>query len=213
MMRKVVLVGDPPSTGGFVLPNDCRSSVNDVPKAWVGGKVWCEACKSEGVIAKAGGPYRPMAYGGEEVLEGDLVLCQCPVAPKLIARAVSIAPPLVMVDDRIESLGELPPPFRQFCNFTGVRCVPPDLPHTINFFIEDGRTSQPLTHTPYLLVLSNNSEYMGTTDANGLTETVGSAEPFSAHIEIPYYGGRKKDVEFSDDGFANFEGGDGACGC
>lgn len=191
MLRKVVVVGDPPSSGGAVLPNNCRSSINDVAKAWIGGKVWCEACKSEGLIAKAGGPYRPMAYGGEEVLEGDLVLCQCPVAPKLIAKAVSSGPPMVTVDDRIESLGALPPPFRQFCNFSGVRCSPHDLPHTIQFQVIDEESGKPVPHTRYLLVLSNNTEVIGITDAKGFTDPVGNDTPFTADIKVPYYGGRK----------------------
>jgi len=192
MLRKVVVVGDPPSSGGAVLPNDCRSSINDVAKAWIGGKVWCEACQSVGLITKAGGPYRPMAYGGEEVLEGDLVLCQCPVAPKLIAKAVSSAPPLVIVDDRVESLGALPPPFRQFCNFSGVRCAPHDLPHEISFTVLDERNREPKAHMRYLISLSNNVEYIGVTDSNGTTELIGNDQPFTATIEIPYYGGRKK---------------------
>ena len=29
MERKVVVVGDPPNTGGAVLANDCRATIND----------------------------------------------------------------------------------------------------------------------------------------------------------------------------------------
>ena len=47
--------------------------------ALVGGRAFCAGCGSIGFIAKAGGLYRPGFCGAEQVLEGDVVVCGCPV--------------------------------------------------------------------------------------------------------------------------------------
>lgn len=150
--RKVVLVGDPPSSGGAVLPNGCRSTVNDVSKATQDSKVRCYACNSIGTIARAGGPFRPGVYGSFEVLEGDLVLCKCAVAPHLIARAVSSRPPLVMVDDRIETMGAALPPFRQFINLTPWRKARPKEAHSIQFEVTHEKTGGILRNISYRII-------------------------------------------------------------
>lgn len=109
MERKAILVGDPPSGGGAVMPGGLtQATVRGVPYATIGGAVKCSACRSIGTIAKAGGPYRVQMYGFEIALENDIVLCKCPVAPTLIAKAISSGPPNVTVDDRVESLGAVP---------------------------------------------------------------------------------------------------------
>ena len=199
MERNVVLVGDPPTTGGAVLPNDCRSYVNDVAKALVGGKVWCAACKSEGFIAKAGGPYRPTFCGVEGVLDGDLVICQCPAPPTLHALAVSSRPPQVYVDDRVETLEILPPPFRQYVNLRDTEKVCHHLAHSLRFELKNTVTGKLLPNTPYRILLSTNTQYVGISDSSGLTETVENDTPFTAQLEAPYYGNPTQD-SFLDSG-------------
>jgi uncharacterized Zn-binding protein involved in type VI secretion len=111
MNRKAVLVGDPPSSGGQVLPgNLTQVTVKGTPFAAIGGQVECATCQTVGLIAKAGGPYRPYMHGHEMALENDIVLCKCAAPSKLIARAISNNPPDVWVDDRIESMGPVPAP-------------------------------------------------------------------------------------------------------
>jgi len=65
MMRKVVLVGDPPA-GGRVLPYDgpMVDFFGHRP-ALIGGRAYCEGCNSVGIIAKAGGPRRPLFIFGD----------------------------------------------------------------------------------------------------------------------------------------------------
>lgn len=188
MLRKVVLVGDPPSTGGAVLPNGCNATVNGVSKALIGGAVWCAACKSEGVIVKSGGPHRSILYGSEEALEGDLVICKCRVPPKLHALAVSSRPPLVMVDDRMETLGALPPPFRQYINMRQTRRPVHGLAHSLQFELKNQATGELLVNTPYRILSSHNTEYQGLSDSSGLTEIIENDNPFTAQVEAPYYG-------------------------
>jgi hypothetical protein len=59
MMRLVLCVGDRPDTGGYTENNNARPyKVSGHQVAIIGGRAYCEACKSMGVIAKAGGPRR-----------------------------------------------------------------------------------------------------------------------------------------------------------
>lgn len=89
MMRKQIVVGDPPASGGAVLTYS--GPIMDVfghRIALIGGRAYCEGCNSVGIIAKAGGPRRGLFYGAEMALEGDVVICQCPVPPPLVATLV-----------------------------------------------------------------------------------------------------------------------------
>lgn len=87
VMRKIVVVGDKTTTSGVILPNaNSTFSVGDAGDkvALIGGQATCLACKGVGVIAKAGGPRR-MEFMGEVALENDIVICGCPIHPKLVA--------------------------------------------------------------------------------------------------------------------------------
>lgn len=89
MMRKVIVVGDPPASAGAVLPyGGPTSDVYGHRLALIGGRVYCEGCNSVGIIAKAGGPRRGWFHGAETALEGDVVVCHCPVPPALVATLV-----------------------------------------------------------------------------------------------------------------------------
>lgn len=86
MMRKVIVVGDPPASGGAVLPyGGHMSDVFGHRLALIGGRAYCEGCNSVGIIAKAGGPRRGCFHGAEMALEGDVVVCHCPVPPPLVS--------------------------------------------------------------------------------------------------------------------------------
>lgn len=85
MDRKVLVVGDPPAPGGRVLPYD--GPMLDMfghRAALIGGRAYCEGCNSVGIIAKAGGPRRPQ-FISEVALEGDVVVCHCPVPQPLLS--------------------------------------------------------------------------------------------------------------------------------
>jgi uncharacterized Zn-binding protein involved in type VI secretion len=57
MLRKVIVVGDPPASGGAVLPYvGPMMEVDGHRIALIGGRVYCEGCNSVGLIAKADGP-------------------------------------------------------------------------------------------------------------------------------------------------------------
>jgi uncharacterized Zn-binding protein involved in type VI secretion len=86
VLRKTIVVGDPPASGGQVLPyGGPVSTIRGHQVALIGGRVYCEGCNSVGVIAKAGGTRRAGFYEAEIALEGDAVVCHCAVPPLLVS--------------------------------------------------------------------------------------------------------------------------------
>lgn len=92
MERKIIVVGDSPACGGEVLPYEAHPPflIMDHRVALIGGSVFCAACNGVGHIAKAGGPYRPKLCEAEQALEGDMVICGCPVPHPLVSSRQSI---------------------------------------------------------------------------------------------------------------------------
>ena len=85
MERKILVVGDPPAPGGRVLPYDGPMlDFYGHRVALIGGRAYCEGCNSVGVIAKTGGPRRPQ-FISEAALEGDVVVCHCPVPQPILS--------------------------------------------------------------------------------------------------------------------------------
>lgn len=87
MMRRIAVVGDALQNGGTVLPYSgppCTFGSAGHQVALIAGGAYCEACKSVGTIAKAGGPRR-MNFMGEVALDGDEVLCKCPTPQRIVA--------------------------------------------------------------------------------------------------------------------------------
>ncbi|KWO11269.1 hypothetical protein WM26_01905 [Burkholderia cepacia] len=85
MKRRIASVGDTLSSGGTVLPaGGPPMTFMGHQVALVGGQAFCTACKSNGVIAKSGGPYR-IQFVAEIALDGDIVMCKCPRPPRIIA--------------------------------------------------------------------------------------------------------------------------------
>lgn len=86
MERKILVVGDPPAAGGRVLPYDGPMlDLYGYRVALIGGRAYCEGCNSVGIIAKAGGPRRP-EFISEAALEGDVVICHCPVPQPILSK-------------------------------------------------------------------------------------------------------------------------------
>lgn len=61
-------------------------------------------------------------------------------------------------------------------------------PFDMHFLLKDDKTGAPLVGMPYKITLDNGEEFTGTTDANGLTLTVGSDCQRIAYLDAPYYG-------------------------
>jgi hypothetical protein len=83
MLRKILVVGDAPISGGEVLPySGPQFKIHGHQVGLIGGRAYCQGCNSVGIIAKAGGPLRPK-FISEAALEHDVVVCDCPVPQPL----------------------------------------------------------------------------------------------------------------------------------
>ncbi|CAB3802034.1 hypothetical protein LMG28614_05530 [Paraburkholderia ultramafica] len=88
MRRRIAVVGDTLTSGGQILDYEQTTGFrfHGHKTALPGNEVSCEKCKSTGILAKAGGPYRLHYHTAREVaLDGDIVLCKCPTPPAIIA--------------------------------------------------------------------------------------------------------------------------------
>jgi len=180
VMRKIVVVGDKTTTDGVIQPNaNSTFSLGDAghKAALIGGQATCLACKSVGVIAKAGGPRR-MNFMGEVALEDDIVICGCPVHPKLIASLHQT----MTYDDQAESQGIVPPPAAVVAASAASAPLADAQPaaqtkrydEQIKFLLGSGAV---LAGAAYTLTLDDGSKITGTTDADGKTERITTREP------------------------------------
>lgn len=78
-------------------------------------------------------------------------------------------------------------------------------PFDLHFLLNDDKTGSPLVGIPYRITLDNGEEFFGNTDANGLTQTVGSDVQRIAYLDAPYYG----DISSSSDTHNEHD----SCGC
>lgn len=186
VMRKIVVVGDKTNSSGVILPNaNSTFSVDDAGHkvALIGGPVQCLACKSVGTIAKAGRPRR-MNFMGEVALEDDIVVCGCPVHPKLIANLYQT----MAYDDQAKSHGVLPPP-----GAGAIQTVPvspsgyaADTKQAFDdkFILRDSN-KQPLASAAYAIERETSEFEYGETDCSGhthLLSSIASAENINVYF-------------------------------
>ncbi|WP_322041557.1 PAAR domain-containing protein [Burkholderia diffusa] len=86
MRRNTILKDDKTTSGGLVIEGDWSMLNAGRPLAYQGARVYCPACKMTGFIVNVA-PFSDMlTMSGKQVaLEGDLCVCACKPAPKLIA--------------------------------------------------------------------------------------------------------------------------------
>jgi uncharacterized Zn-binding protein involved in type VI secretion len=156
VMRNWLCVGDQPITGGAVLPYSVPypTKVHGRDVALINGKVYCEACKSTGIIIKAGGPRR-LLFEGEAALDGDLCLCKCSPPPPIKATHALTE----WFDD--DHFGGETAPIKAFDE--QIRCM-----------TEDGHI---IANMPYVVTLDNGDTHQGVTDEHGRTERIYHDEP------------------------------------
>jgi uncharacterized Zn-binding protein involved in type VI secretion len=58
----------------------------------------------------------------------------------------------------------------------------------LRFLLKDDKTGQPIAGMPYRITLDSGEQFSGRTDADGMTQTVGSDTQRVANIEAPFYG-------------------------
>ena len=85
MRRYHVILGTKTTAGGEVISASSTRSLNGVKFALEGDKIYCPACRSQGVI-RCHGPRLPETWNGINfALEHDLCICGCKTPPTLLA--------------------------------------------------------------------------------------------------------------------------------
>jgi hypothetical protein len=177
MRRRIAVVGDELICGGWVLDYEQKHgfTFHGHKTALIGNEAFCEVCKSTGKIAKSGGPYR-LSYDGvrEAALDGDIVLCQCPTPPRIVAHLAQES----WVEDRAgESVIAVPPQSARTAE---------SIMHIYDqrFHVTNPRTGQPLRDTPYRIVTDDGEEREGRTDTHGYTECVAHDQAILATLHV-----------------------------
>lgn len=85
MRRAILKLGDKTTAGGVVLEGIDSCMHHGTPMTFIGAKIWCPACNSEGVIGWKGPHQKATMMGKQQALEGDICLCNCDPAPVLLA--------------------------------------------------------------------------------------------------------------------------------
>ncbi|WP_233874648.1 PAAR domain-containing protein [Paraburkholderia adhaesiva] len=174
MMRRIAVVGDQLETGGQVLPySGPVFTIGDAGHqvALIGGTAWCEACKSTGVIAKAGGPRR-IDFMGETAADRDIVLCKCPTPPQIVATLSGDS----WCDDMAETMGvATPTATRHGVTDAGASCTAsPVIGQYDDHFVLRNADGQVLTHTAYAVQRKSGIFEYGETDDDGHTHLLAS---------------------------------------
>jgi hypothetical protein len=175
MMRRLAVVGDRLSTGGQIDSYTgpvCTWGDGGHQVALIGGDAYCEACKTTGSIAKAGGPRR-LQFLGEAALDGDIIICNCATPPRIVAKLAGES----WFDD--EDHRAVAPTTN-----TPQSVVVQSAIYDQHFRLADERTGMPLKGVPYRIVTSDGEEYEGRTDVQGHTLRVSNDWVTSATLHV-----------------------------
>ncbi|WP_416049624.1 PAAR domain-containing protein [Cupriavidus basilensis] len=184
MMRRVACVGDRLSPDGVILPYDGPVfTIGDGAGhqvALIGGQAYCEACKSTGIIAKAGGPSR-ISFMGETAADGDIVLCKCPTHPSIIATLAGET----WCDDEAESAGmaSVQEAIAGTSDFTAAPFFASNPRYDQQVQLLDEESGQPLARRRYRLT-GDGGSIEARTDDSGMTERISSDTAATMTLEI-----------------------------
>jgi len=175
MMRKLAVVGDVlVPGGGSIQPYQGRpATFGGHQPALVGGLAYCEACKSTGTIAKAGGPRR-MQFMGEIALDGDIVLCRCSKPPRIAAALAG--------EKWYDDMGGGDGGSAAVSPAQGIFAASnPRYDQQVQ--LVDEESGEPLAHVRYRLT-GEAGTFDGRTDDHGMTERVASDKASPMTLEI-----------------------------
>ncbi|WP_321959795.1 PAAR domain-containing protein [Paraburkholderia sp. J69-1] len=85
MRRALLREGDRTTAGGTVQEGIGNRTVCGKPVAFIGARIWCPACNSEGVVAWVGPHQTSTMNGRQQALDGDECACKCSPPPTCIA--------------------------------------------------------------------------------------------------------------------------------
>lgn len=191
MAGEIIRCGDPTSHGGHVLEGSLTDICFGKPIALVGHKTYCPKCKGTFPIIE--GAQTTTFYGTGVALAGMRTACGAALIP-------------IQFTDTVEYIsGSSSPSLQQPGLFVP---LPPSAEmitlstsglqqslaaknskdaYDLVFRVQESGTGLALGYTRYRITLDDGTTFIGTTDAAGTTEKVGSAHPQNATIEVPFY--------------------------
>jgi uncharacterized Zn-binding protein involved in type VI secretion len=176
MRRYTITLGAATTSGGKVVSASSEGMIDGRPIALEGDLVSCPACKAGGKIACVG-PRIPESWNGKNVaLENDLVICRCPVPPKLL-------PNQAVRSQVIKDTG------RALSNPVADRATrgPWGQAFSDQFKLVDDE-GRPLANREYAVVRASGKLEFGTSDQAGHTHTLSTtaqAEPVEIYAQGP----------------------------
>lgn len=174
MMRRVAVVGDQLSTGGQIDHYEgplCAWGDGGRQVALIGGLAYCEACRSTGVIAKAGGPRR-INFMGETAADGDIVLCKCATPPHIVAK---LAGESWCDDEDYSAVARAT---------SGLQSVADQsVTYDEQYTLKDSQR-RPLAGVRYRVCIGSNIVASGVTDTSGKTQRVTSDGVKRLYLEV-----------------------------
>jgi len=192
MGKAIIRKGDPTSHGGTVLEGSLADLCEGKPIAFIGAKVICPKCK--GVYPIIHGSPTTTLYGKGVALEGMKTACGASLIATQFVTTVGYSSSGTVYGGGSNASS---PPVRQ--QATQAREIATSSPtptaYDLHFLVTDDKTGNPLPGIPYMITLETGEQVIGMTDANGLTETIGSDAPVIAKLEAPYYGNSSSNTD------------------
>lgn len=159
MRRHYVKQWDLTTARGVILEGMSLMKHQGTAIAFLGARVRCPACKSEGYIAPDG-PRRPDNIGGQHAaLEGDLCICKCSPPPRMIASQKTAYQTLSTEDSAAMRLAPDQP----------ATSSEPEPEQFDDRYVLRGTSGRPLTNVAYAIEHADGTIERGTTDAAGQT--------------------------------------------
>ena len=173
MRRYHVKQGDKTTAGGVVLEGIANTFHHDTLLSFVGAKIYCHGCKSQGVLAPEGPRFPDDFMGHKPALNNDICICRCDPPPRLLASQGTMYEEYGPAELAAMGFSDDGKPLQKIVSSTN--CAQ-------RILVKDSVTGEPLTQQPYLLDIDGVRQ-MGRTDANGyaLIKTNG-AKPFILHV-------------------------------
>jgi uncharacterized Zn-binding protein involved in type VI secretion len=182
MAGEIIRLGDPTSHGGTVIEGSLTDICFDKPIAFIGHKTYCPECKGNFPISE--GVQTTTFYGKGVALAGMRTACG----------AILLA---TQFTDTVEYGGgggsAAQPTNSALQAFTPAATQPgqkdphADHKYDLAFRVQDESTGKALAHMRYRITLDDGTEFVGTTDASGMTEKACSDHLQNATIEVPFY--------------------------
>jgi len=83
--RYILKKGDKSTNGGIITEGIESCTHHGTPITFIGARVWCNGCNSEGVIGWQGPHQKSTMMGKQQALEGDICICKCSPPPVFLA--------------------------------------------------------------------------------------------------------------------------------